>query len=162
MIATITRKIEFDAGHRIPDHKSKCRHLHGHRYVLEATVSGNVQGMRHESDDGMVLDFADLKSIMQEYVGDVWDHHFLCFMDDPLRKVISDHLLDGLFSMNGVYYLDAVPTAENLAGEAFRLISWEIINRVKKGELNESVKLCNVRLYETPNCWADVFYDVSL
>ncbi|HCX34237.1 MAG TPA: 6-carboxytetrahydropterin synthase QueD, partial [Rhodocyclaceae bacterium] len=27
----ITRRLEFDAGHRIPDHLSRCRHLHGHR-----------------------------------------------------------------------------------------------------------------------------------
>ncbi|HEX5676071.1 MAG TPA: 6-carboxytetrahydropterin synthase, partial [Azonexus sp.] len=25
----ITRRLEFDAGHRIPDHRSQCRHLHG-------------------------------------------------------------------------------------------------------------------------------------
>ena len=38
----ITRRLEFDAGHRIPDHKSQCRHLHGHRYVIEITLSGQV------------------------------------------------------------------------------------------------------------------------
>jgi 6-pyruvoyltetrahydropterin/6-carboxytetrahydropterin synthase len=36
----ITRRLEFDAGHRIPDHASQCRHLHGHRYALEITLSG--------------------------------------------------------------------------------------------------------------------------
>jgi 6-pyruvoyltetrahydropterin/6-carboxytetrahydropterin synthase len=39
---TITRKLEFDAGHRIPDHKSQCRNLHGHRYTLEITLTGKV------------------------------------------------------------------------------------------------------------------------
>ena len=39
---TITRKLEFDAGHRIPDHKSQCRNLHGHRYTLEITLVGAV------------------------------------------------------------------------------------------------------------------------
>ena len=33
----ITRRLEFDAGHRIPDHASQCRHLHGHRYAIEVT-----------------------------------------------------------------------------------------------------------------------------
>ena len=44
----ITRRLEFDAGHRIPDHRSQCRHLHGHRYVLEITLSGGV--IRQEGD----------------------------------------------------------------------------------------------------------------
>jgi 6-pyruvoyltetrahydropterin/6-carboxytetrahydropterin synthase len=32
-----TRRIEFDAAHRVMEHESKCKHLHGHRYALEAT-----------------------------------------------------------------------------------------------------------------------------
>ena len=39
---TITRRLEFDAGHRIPHHDGQCRHLHGHRYAIELTVSGDV------------------------------------------------------------------------------------------------------------------------
>jgi 6-pyruvoyltetrahydropterin/6-carboxytetrahydropterin synthase len=31
---TITRRLEFDAGHRIPHHDGQCRHLHGHRYAI--------------------------------------------------------------------------------------------------------------------------------
>ena len=39
-MVTITRRLEFDAGHRIPHHANQCRHLHGHRYALEITVVG--------------------------------------------------------------------------------------------------------------------------
>ena len=38
----ITRRLEFDAGHRISTHTSQCRHLHGHRYAIEVTLSGNI------------------------------------------------------------------------------------------------------------------------
>ena len=38
MIAVITRKLEFDAGHRVMNHESKCATCHGHRYVLEVTA----------------------------------------------------------------------------------------------------------------------------
>jgi 6-pyruvoyltetrahydropterin/6-carboxytetrahydropterin synthase len=37
----ITRKLEFDAGHRIPHHDGHCRHIHGHRYVIEVTLMGS-------------------------------------------------------------------------------------------------------------------------
>src|SRR5271169_6402363 len=38
----ITRRLEFDAGHRIPHHASLCKHLHGHRYAMEITLSGDI------------------------------------------------------------------------------------------------------------------------
>ena len=56
---TITRKLEFDAGHRIPDHKSQCRNLHGHRYTLEITLVGAVIDVEGSSDNGMIMDFSD-------------------------------------------------------------------------------------------------------
>ena len=52
---TITRKLEFDAGHRIPDHKSQCRNLHGHRYTLEITLTGAVIDVEGNSDNGMTV-----------------------------------------------------------------------------------------------------------
>ena len=38
----ITTRMEFDAGHRIPNHKSVCKNLHGHRYAIEVTVKGEI------------------------------------------------------------------------------------------------------------------------
>jgi len=57
----ITRRLEFDAGHRIPHHGGQCKHLHGHRYVIEVTLRGAVQEKHGDADEGMVLDFGDIK-----------------------------------------------------------------------------------------------------
>src|SRR5471030_2446561 len=73
---TITRKLEFDAGHRIPDHKSQCRNLHGHRYTLEITLTGQVISVEGNSDNGMIMDFSDIKALAKEHLVDVWDHAF--------------------------------------------------------------------------------------
>ncbi|MBP7991718.1 MAG: 6-carboxytetrahydropterin synthase, partial [Rhodocyclaceae bacterium] len=59
----ITRRLEFDAGHRIPDHRSQCRHLHGNRYALEITPSGEVIERNEEQANDMVIDFGDIKTI---------------------------------------------------------------------------------------------------
>jgi len=72
----ITTRLEFDAGHRIPDHKSQCRNLHGHRYALEITLSGEIIDAEHASENGMVMDFADVKRIARETIVDRWDHAF--------------------------------------------------------------------------------------
>ena len=55
-----SRKIDFDAGHRVIGHKNKCQYLHGHRYTLEITATAL------ELDElGMVVDFGVLKKIMK-------------------------------------------------------------------------------------------------
>ena len=88
---TITRKLEFDAGHRIPDHRSQCRNLHGHRYVLEITLAGEVSRESGASDNGMVMDFADVKALANEHLVSVWDHAFLVYEGDTaVRAFLAD------------------------------------------------------------------------
>ncbi|MDG1445657.1 MAG: 6-carboxytetrahydropterin synthase, partial [Methylophilaceae bacterium] len=50
----ITTRLEFDSGHRIPNHNSQCRNLHGHRYVIEITLNGDIVQNEQTSEDGMV------------------------------------------------------------------------------------------------------------
>lgn len=141
----ITRRLEFDAGHRIPDHASQCRHLHGHRYALEITLSGEVIKADGLPINGMIMDFADVKRIAKELVVDRWDHAFLVYRGDT-------RVLDFLTSMpeHKTVVLDLVPTAENLAAEAFRLL-----DPAYRDTYGNHLRLERVRLYETPNCWAD-------
>ena len=78
----ITRRLEFDAGHRIPNHNSQCKHLHGHRYTIEITLSGDVITTEGVSEQGMVMDFSDVKHIAKAHVVDAWDHAFLVYRGD--------------------------------------------------------------------------------
>ncbi|MCK2089370.1 6-carboxytetrahydropterin synthase QueD [Thauera aromatica] len=141
----ITRRLEFDAGHRIPDHASQCRHLHGHRYALEVTLSGEIIEADGLPVNGMVMDFADVKRIANALVVERWDHAFLVYRQDC-------KVLDFLASLPGhkTVVLDVVPTAENLAAEAFR-----ILDPAYRDSYGNHLRLERVRLYETPNCWAD-------
>jgi 6-pyruvoyltetrahydropterin/6-carboxytetrahydropterin synthase len=141
----ITRRLEFDAGHRIPDHQSQCRHLHGHRYALEVTLGGNVIEAAGRPDTGMVMDFSEVKQIAMRHVVDIWDHAFLAFRGDKT-------IVDFLASLPGhkTVLLDRVPTAENLARLAF-----EILDPAYLDKYGNHLHLEQVRLYETPNCWAD-------
>jgi len=142
----ITRRLEFDAGHRIPDHRSQCRHLHGHRYVIEITLSGTVIEAAGEAVNGMVMDFADVKSVARRHLVDLWDHAFLCYRGD---KPVADFLA----SLPGhkTVLLDVVPTAENLVRLAF-----EILEPHYRDTYGNHLHLERIRLYETPNCWAEV------
>jgi len=141
----ITRRLEFDAGHRIPDHRSLCRHLHGHRYAIEVTVSGDITRMDGDPRNGMVVDFSEIKTLIKQLVVDRWDHAFLAYQGDTAIIAFLDTLPD-----HRTVVLDVVPTAENLAQKAFDLLDAPV------GALaNKALRLENVRIYETPNCWAD-------
>tara|TARA_R100001143_G_scaffold48911_1_gene43739 strand:- start:2417 stop:2881 length:465 start_codon:yes stop_codon:yes gene_type:complete len=136
---SITRKLEFDAGHRIPSHSSKCRHLHGHRYVVIVEVTGEIQDERGESDDGMVIDFGTLKEVMNEYIVEKYDHKMLIYENDPELPAIR--------SCPGVIPVHFIPTAENMAREFFIGLDHRFL------EYKASV-VTRVEIFETPNCRA--------
>ena len=141
----ITRRLEFDAGHRIPDHASQCRHLHGHRYAIEITLAGTPVRAAGAAENGMLMDFSHVKQLARTHVVDAWDHAFLVYRGDA-------PVLTFLNSMPGhkTVVLDVVPTVENLAGIAFA-----ILDPVYQATLGNQLRLERVRIYETPNCWAD-------
>ena len=116
----ITRRLEFCASHRLynpdfSDDKNEaifglCNNPngHGHNYVLEVTVRGEV-----DPQTGMVLDLKALKKLINEEIVNKVDHKNLNVDVDYLSGMI--------------------PTAENLA-----IKFWEILEpKITKGQLYE-------------------------
>jgi 6-pyruvoyltetrahydropterin/6-carboxytetrahydropterin synthase len=141
----ITRRLEFDAGHRIPNHASQCRHLHGHRYAIEITLTGEIIRTEGAAEEGMVMDFSEVKSIAQAALVDRWDHAFLVYQGD---RAVVEFL--ATLPEHKTVALPVVPTAENLAAEAFR-----ILGAAYRDTYGNQLRLQRVRLYETPNNWVD-------
>jgi 6-pyruvoyltetrahydropterin/6-carboxytetrahydropterin synthase len=146
---TITRKLEFDAGHRIPDHKSQCRNLHGHRYTLEITLVGEVIREEGSSDNGMIMDFSDVKTLAKKHLVDIWDHAFLAYEKDTA-------VLQFLESIPGhkTVVIGSIPTVENLAQTAF-----DILKAAYHDHYGTGLRLHKLVLHETPNCWAEITAD---
>lgn len=142
----ITRRLEFDAGHRIPNHQGQCRHLHGHRYILEITLSGEIIRGEDNAADGMLMDFSEIKRIANEQLIERWDHAFFVFHED---HVVADFLA----SLPGhrTVVLNVTPTVENLARVAF-----DTLDPLYRDVYGNHLRLEKIRLYETPNCWADI------
>lgn len=131
-----TRRVEFDAGHRVFGHQGKCRYPHGHRYVVETTVTSPDL-----NELGMVVDFGDVKTICQRIV-DFYDHGFLVFKEDV--ELINAF---GRLSDQKLVVTQFNPTAENIAQELLRLFQKALA----------PLSVYRVRVYETPNCWADAY-----
>ncbi len=137
----ITREIGIDAAHRVPDHGSKCRHVHGHRYTVQATCAGTLQTVGAQT--GMVLDFGFLKDEMMSVIDEPCDHAMLVWCEDPLLDRFQD-------CCGKLCIIPYVPTAENLARYWFDLLEPRVDSRTRG-----LARLARLRVYETPNCWAD-------
>lgn len=114
---TVTKEIEFDAAHRVPNHKSKCRNLHGHRYKIIACVQA-PDLHRKGSAEGMVVDFGDLKELMMWKIHADYDHGAIFWANDPLYRDWQRLRQCGM----KIEFWDVVPTAENMAQHFFYLL----------------------------------------
>lgn len=134
-----TRRIEFDAAHRIMNHESKCKMLHGHRYAIEATF------VAKELDDlGRVIDFGVIREVLGAWVDENLDHNTILSIKDK-------KLGDKIESETGqkIYYIQENPTAENIAKHILEKICPQLFS-------DKNVKCIKIKLYETPNCYTDV------
>lgn len=148
MHPVITRKLEFDAGHRVLGHGGKCRHIHGHRYVAEISVRA-----RELNDLGMVIDFSCIKQLVGGWIDEHWDHNIILHPDDALLEQLELDVYNGgkkpyvMALPHDMPEKFANPTAENMARELFNVADILLSK--------EGVEVTHVRLYETPNSWAD-------
>ncbi|MBP6219435.1 MAG: 6-carboxytetrahydropterin synthase [Oligoflexales bacterium] len=150
----ITKVIEWDMGHRVPNHQNKCRFLHGHRYRLELSLSGSIQSNKGACDEGMICDFADIKKIAMEKIHDVLDHMFMAHREDPLMQGFegSQTVHGGQQMGSEILFVPFIPTAENIV-----IWCYEQIQDAFSLAQNKQIRIHQLRLYETPNSWADYF-----
>ncbi len=144
----ISRIFEFDAGHRIPNHNSECRNIHGHRYKLELTLQGKILEKEGASHEGMVLDFGDIKTITNKIIDQI-DHSFIVYEKD-------DKMLNFLKSSDSKYtILPCIPTVENIAQYFLEKLKPNF-----EATYNDSLVIKKITLWETPNCFVSL--DTSL
>lgn len=121
-------------GHRIPNHRSQCRHLHGHRYRLEVCLRGKLINRANDSSQGMVMDFGGVRTILNLEVKDVCDHTFMVWKND--KKLI------GFFKANpNMKYVVVpfIPTAEEISRWLFQKLKIKFKDEFKTGLILESV-----------------------
>ena len=145
---SITKELEWDMGHRVPNHKSKCRNPHGHRYKVQLTLTGDLIGEKGSSDEGMVMDFSDIKNISKGFIDEYLDHGFMFYYaDEPMREMFEDSLAVEKFKYVKVEF---IPTAENIAK-----FIYERLSTLFEDKYGTGLRLSFVRLWETPTSFAD-------
>ena len=135
---TCTRRFEFDSGHRVMQHESKCRHVHGHRYAAEITVEADQL-----DEVGRVVDFGRVKEVVGWWIDENWDHAYIGHPDDWVPRALVERGDARVYVMPE----GKEPTAENLAS---------LLVSVAQGLLgSDHLRVVRVVLWETPNCKAE-------
>lgn len=68
MNAEVTRRVRFEAAHRLYDQYGKCANLHGHSFIAEVTIAGPVAA------DGVVLDMSRIADFFRDELEPHLDH----------------------------------------------------------------------------------------
>lgn len=144
-IVRVTKEFKFEMGHSLLGYDGVCKHAHGHSYILFVTVKGKPIADTTNTKLGMVLDFGDLSSIVNEYIVDVYDHSLAVNKDLPEDAFSTKYEM-----FQNVHRMDFQPTCEN-----FVIHFAEIL----KAHLPASVHLHSIKLHETAKAFAEWFAD---
>jgi 6-pyruvoyltetrahydropterin/6-carboxytetrahydropterin synthase len=146
----ISRKGNFDSGHRVMNEFMKCFNIHGHTYLYELTFS-----FENMEEIGYAIDFKEIKRVGCQWIDDILDHGMILNPHDTkLIETTRDYGTKlWLMSLNGKdKYCN--PSVENISREVFlamEILFDEVYKNTKTG-----LKIHRVTIYETPNCWTEV------
>ena len=139
----ITKQFSFETGHALYGYDGKCKNVHGHSYKLSVTVIGVPISNKTHVKFGMVIDFKDLKKIVEEEVVDVFDHALVLNIKMP-GGIVAEMKKN----FDQIILLDYQPTSE--------LMITDFANRIKN-LLPENIKLKHLLLRETVTSYAEWF-----
>lgn len=128
------KEFRWEMGHRLPEHFDKCKNIHGHSYKMTVEFDGDVM------DNGMVIDFYDIKKIVQPLIEKL-DHAFMVYKED--KEIIT--FLEKMKSKKVV--VDFQSTVENICDY--------FLNEIKKAGLPKNILQIKVRVHETPANYAE-------
>ena len=140
----VTKQVDWEMGHRLLNHNSKCCNPHGHHYRLELSLRGEINSAEGESSEGMVIDFGDIKTILVKQILDIIDHAFMIWdKDEVLMKFYKENpdLKHVIVPFN--------TTAENMVIWIYDQLNPDI------EKISKYTKIKSVKLWETPTAYAE-------
>jgi len=140
-VIRVTKEFHFEMAHALYNYDGPCRNIHGHSYVLLVTVIGTPLQNSSDPKQGMVIDFGDLKRIVNKEIVTVFDHALVIYKNAEFTQ--HNHQM-----FSNTIYVDYQPSCENMVADYARRI---------KPLLPSRIKLFSLRLYETATSYAEWF-----
>ncbi len=135
---TLTKIFSFDTAHVLENYPGKCKHIHGHTYHLQVTITGEIINESNHPYNGMIIDFTDLKSWIQNSVLNLFDHALVLHEKSAIAKLDFP-------DSERIYFTKYTPTCENML--------LDIVERLKQSAPS-NIYLVELRLQETPTAFA--------
>lgn len=139
----LTKEFSFEMSHVLSDYDGPCRNVHGHSYRLFVTVAGTPLNDPGNAKNGMVIDFNELKRIVNDAIINTFDHSIAVSSNYDEEKL---SLLKSIFE--NIVVVNYQPTCENLATDFAQRV---------RDRFPGHVKLHSLRLYETATSYAEWF-----
>ncbi len=138
----VTKEFKFETGHALFGYDGLCKNVHGHSYKLSVTLLGKPIQDPTNVKLGMVMDFSDLKTIVNKLVVKPFDHATVLNVNSP-HKELADNMEQSGHKIIRVNYQ---PTSEMM-----------VIDFAQKIEaaLPSHLKLHHLILRETETCYAE-------
>jgi 6-pyruvoyltetrahydropterin/6-carboxytetrahydropterin synthase len=148
----VTKEVLCDSAHHLEGYDGKCKQVHGHTYHIKVTVRGTI-----DPKTNMVVDFSFLKTVMEKYIVNRYDHNDLNEVGAALEKeyaemastqksnTLTRSVYEHIASLYNIF--KNRPTAELMAVIIFDTIS----EHVETG----NASLHKVTVFETPTSYVE-------
>lgn len=140
----VTKVFNFEMAHALHGYKGKCAHIHGHSYHLTVTVLGRTIEEEGNPNRGMVMDFSDLKKVVNEEIVAIFDHALVLKETDPLLSAFEANAAENRQIVKTSYQ----PTCENMLIDFAKRL---------RARISAPLMLHSMTLQETPNSYASWF-----
>ena len=138
----LTKIFTFETAHALWGYDGKCKNIHGHSYKLYVTVKGQPIDDLSHAKNGMIMDFGELKDIIDELIISPLDHAVL-LNALSVHKILGERLLQ---EGHKVVFTPYQPTCENMLLDFSKKI---------QAKLPENVTLAKLKLYETETSYGE-------
>ena len=139
----ITKIFHFEMAHAIFGYEGACKNIHGHSYELHVSVCAANGYRDYIPAPGFVIDFSDIKKIVNKTVVEKFDH----------KLVLSETFLSvnpSFASQENLVTWQMEPTVENMLVFIMKNLS---------SHFPSSLRLAALKLYETKNSYAEWMND---
>ncbi len=139
----VSKEFHFEMAHALWDYDGLCKNIHGHSYKMFVTIIGEPINDLNHPKNGMVLDFGDLKNIVNAEIVNKFDHTVVFSSLAPTKDFVN---VEQMFER--IEILDFQPTCELLVADFAERI---------KSKFPKGIELFSLKLYETSTSFAEWF-----
>jgi len=137
----VTKEYNFEIAHALWDYDGPCANIHGHSYRMFVTVIGEPIPDKSNPKNGMVIDFGDLKKIVNQEIVDPLDHAI----------ILSKEASESFGPTNNQMFKKQIivnyqPTCENMVVDFVE----KLLKKIPAG-----LKLHSLKLHETATSFAE-------